>query len=86
MSITREECEEFANAHGLALSKFADKILARTAANGGFCPCVSESERNAHPENDYQCVCSLCLKDVKELGHCHCNLIVQPTASTDSEN
>lgn len=72
--ITLEDCQEFAKAHGFRLTKYAEKIIARTNANGGFCPCKSEEYRNLHPENDYQCPCSMCIQDVKEMGHCCCNL------------
>lgn len=71
---TRNDYEKFAEEKGWKLTPYADKIIARVNANEGFCPCVSEEERNAHPENDYHCPCSLCEKDVEETGHCHCHL------------
>lgn len=74
--ITIEECQKFADEHGFELSKFADKIIARTNINNGYCPCVTAKEREEHPENDYQCPCSLCIDDTKEMGHCHCNLFL----------
>lgn len=75
--ITLEDCQEFAKAQGFELSKFAEKIIAKTNMNGGFCPCVSEKERDEHPENDYECPCSLCIKEVREMGHCCCNLYIK---------
>lgn len=75
--LTIEECQEFAKARGYKLSKFAEKILVRTNANGGYCPCVSVAEREAHPENDYTCPCSLMTKDIEETGHCHCRLFIK---------
>lgn len=75
--ITREECEEFAMLNGFELSDFADKIITRTNKNDGYCPCVSEKEREENPENDYQCPCSLCIDDVKRNGHCHCHLYLR---------
>lgn len=77
MSITLKDCQEFADANGFKLSKFAEKIIDRVNKNGNYCPCVSEKERDAHPENDYECPCSLCIKDVKEFGKCHCNLYIK---------
>ena len=75
--ITLEDCQEFADMNGYELSKFADKIIARTNANGGYCPCVSEKERDEHPEIDFMCPCSLCKKDVRENGRCHCSLYIR---------
>lgn len=75
--ITREDCEEFAKLNDFKLSEFADKIIARTNANNGYCPCVSERERTEHPENDYECPCSLCKKDVRANGKCHCSLYLR---------
>lgn len=75
--LTIEECQEFADRHGFKLSKFAEKIVARVNANNNMCPCVSAAEREAHPENDYTCPCSLCVRDVKENNRCHCNLYVK---------
>ena len=75
--LTMEYCQEYADKHGFKLSKFAEKIIARTNANGGYCPCVSEKEREEHPENNYECPCSLCIRDVKEFNHCHCSLYIK---------
>lgn len=75
--ITREDCEEFASLNGFELSDFADKIIARTNMNNGYCPCVSEKERAEHPENDYECPCSLCKNDVRTKGRCHCSLYLR---------
>lgn len=61
------------------LSPYAEKIINRVDLNFGYCPCVSEAEREAHPENDYQCPCSLMVNDVKTKGQCHCRLFVQKT-------
>ena len=82
--ITLEECKEFAELNGFELSSFAEKIIARTNANEGYCPCVSEKERIEHPENDYSCPCSLCKKDVKSNGYCHCHLYLKPTKIWDN--
>ena len=68
---------EIASNLGFSLSKFADKIINRVNKNEGFCPCVSEKERQAHPENDYTCPCSLMIEDVKKQGHCHCHLFIK---------
>lgn len=75
--ITLEDCKEFAEQNGFELSSFAEKIIARTNANNGFCPCVSEKERDSHPEIDYECPCSLCIDDVNSKGHCHCHLYLK---------
>ena len=72
---TRNDYEKFAEEKGWKLTPYADKIIARVNANEGFCPCISEEERNAHPENDYHCPCSLCAKDIEETGYCHCHLL-----------
>ncbi|MBP5469042.1 MAG: hypothetical protein J6Z11_07325 [Candidatus Riflebacteria bacterium] len=79
--ITLEDCQRFADSQGFELSNFADKIIARTNMNGGYCPCVSAKEREEHPENDYQCPCSLCIKDVREYGKCHCSLYLLKKAA-----
>lgn len=75
--ITLEDCQEFAEMNGFELSSFAEKIIARTNANDGYCACVSEKERNEHPEIDFECPCSLCKKDIKENGYCHCHLFLR---------
>lgn len=75
--LTLKDCQEFADMNGFELSSFAEKIIARTNANEGYCPCVSEKERNEHPENDYMCPCSLCKKAVKENGYCCCHLYLK---------
>ena len=75
--ITLEKCKKFAESKGYELSSFAEKIVSRAIANNGFCPCVSEEERKQHPENNYQCPCSLLEKDIKEMGHCHCMLYIK---------
>lgn len=75
--LTLKDCQEFADMNGFELSSFAEKIIARTNANEGYCACVSEKERNEHPENDYMCPCSLCKKDVKTNGYCHCHLYLK---------
>lgn len=74
--LTIKDCQEFAKDNGYELSPYAEKIINRTNLNNGFCPCVSAKEREEHPEVDYECPCSLVHKDIKEFGHCHCNLYV----------
>lgn len=69
--------KEIADNLGFELSPYAEKIIARVAKNDGYCPCVSENERNVHLENDYTCPCSLMIRDVKEKGCCHCHLFVK---------
>lgn len=71
---SKGQYEDFAVQCGLKLTPYADKIIARVKANDGFCPCVSEEERKAHPENSYLCPCSLLSKDIQETGYCHCHL------------
>ena len=71
---SKEDYEKFANQNGLKLTPYADKIIARVKANDGFCPCKSEEERKAHPENNYACPCSLLSKYIQESGRCCCNL------------
>lgn len=75
--ITLEDCQEFADMNGFELSPFAEKIIARTNANDGYCACVSEKERNEHPEIDFECPCSTCIDDVKTNGYCHCHLYLK---------
>lgn len=76
--LTLEDYQEIAKKKGFILSPHAEKIIARVNACNGYCPCVSPKEREAHPENNYECPCSLMEEDVKETGHCHCNLFLRP--------
>ena len=78
IELTREDYEKIAKEKGFELTPFADKIIARVNTCGGYCPCISPKERDEHPENNYECPCSLMEKDVKEFGHCHCNLFCLP--------
>lgn len=71
---SKSDYEAFAVHLELKLTPYADKIIARVKANDGFCPCKSEEERKAHPENDYKCPCSLLSKYIQESGRCCCNL------------
>ena len=82
--ITLEDCKKFAKENGFELSTFAEKIIARTNANDGYCPCCSEQERNEHPENNYMCPCSLCKNDVETKGYCHCHLFQKSTKIWDN--
>lgn len=78
IELTREDYEKIAKSKGFELTPFADKIIARVNACGGYCPCISPKEREEHPENNYECPCSLMEKDVKEKSRCHCNLFCLP--------
>lgn len=78
MNLTREDYEEIAKSKGFELTPFADKIIARVNACGGYCPCISPKEREEHPENNYECPCSLMEKDVREHNYCHCRLFCLP--------
>lgn len=77
-TLTLEDYKKIAEEKGFILSPYAEKIIARVNANDGFCPCVSQKERESHPENNYECPCSLMEKDVKEIGYCHCHLFLKP--------
>lgn len=78
MTLTREDYEKIAEEKGFELTPFADKIIARVNMCNGYCPCVSPKEREAHPENNYMCPCSLMEKDVREHNYCHCRLFCLP--------
>ncbi len=78
MTLTREDYEKIAEEKGFELTPFADKIIARVNACGGYCPCISPKEREEHPENNYICPCSLMEKDVREHNYCHCRLFCLP--------
>lgn len=75
--ITLEDCKEFAELNGFELSSFAEKIIARTNINDGYCVCKSEEYRKQHPEIDFECPCSTCIEDVKRDGHCCCHLYLR---------
>ena len=59
----------YAEAQGWQLSPFADKIIKRClTACDGHCPCdVSRG----------YCPCKEHVREVAEMGHCHCNLFVK---------
>ena len=59
----------YAEAKGWELSPFADKIINRclTACNG-HCPC---------DQTRGYCPCAEHEREIQEMGHCHCNLLVQ---------
>ncbi len=61
--------ELYAASKGWELSPFADKIIKRClTACEGHCPCdVSRG----------YCPCAEHVKEVAEMGHCHCNLFVK---------
>ena len=59
--------ELYAKAKGWQLSPFADKIIKRCLMCEGKCPC--DTSRG-------YCPCSEHEKEIKEMGHCHCNLFV----------
>lgn len=75
--VNLKDCQEFAEMNNFELSKVAEKIITRTNANNGYCPCVSEKEREEHPEIDFQCPCSICKQEVEIEGHCHCGLYLR---------
>lgn len=76
--LTLEDYKEIAERKGFILSPHAEKIIARVNACNGYCPCRTKQEIVAHPENDYECPCSMMEEDVKEWGHCCCHLFLRP--------
>ena len=81
IELTREDYEEIAKSKGFELTPFADKMIARVNACEGYCPCRTKDEIESHPENNYECPCSMMEKDVKEKSRCHCNLFCLPKES-----
>jgi len=69
ITVRREDLEEVAQQGGYKLSEHADKIIERTNANGGYCPC--------RPLQDVPCPCEFMPGEVEKDGHCHCNLFVK---------
>ena len=60
--------ELYAAAKGYELSGFADKIINRCLnATEGCCPC--DKSRGF-------CPCAEHVKEIAEMGHCHCNLFL----------
>lgn len=58
--------ELYASAKGYELTPFADKIMNRCLnACNGCCPC--DMSRGF-------CPCKEHVKEIEEMGHCHCNL------------
>lgn len=78
IELTREDYEKIAKEKGFELTPFADKIIARVNACEGYCPCRTKDEIKNHPENNYECPCSMMEKDVREHNYCHCRLFCLP--------
>lgn len=76
--LTLEDYKEIAERKGFILSPHAEKIIARVNACNGYCPCRTKQEIEDHPENNYECPCSMMEEDVREYRHCHCRLFMLP--------
>jgi len=64
----RKQMEEYAADNNMVLSEHADKIIARTIARDGNCPCRVE---------EVKCPCPQCKEEVEANGQCHCTLFLK---------
>lgn len=69
----KEEYIAWAKEHNMEVNMdVIDRILKRLVVTEGYCPCVPPDKWT----QDHICPCKFCEEDVKNTGHCHCNLFI----------
>ena len=63
-----KKLEEYCGGKDFELSDHAEKIVKMILKRGGNCPCSVE---------DMKCPCPNHLKEIEEMGHCHCTLFIK---------
>ena len=71
LTVFRKLLQKYVEVKGWKLSDKSEVIIERIVLKNGYCPCrVGNEDSNL-------CPCEFHEKEIKEQGHCHCNLIVK---------